>query len=75
MVQFVENFVKMETNEDLGVPEDILECAKVISLNLLPQKSRNIYEYAYQRLIDLCKGKNVQVHSEGVVIVYFSLSK
>ncbi|KAK9712408.1 hypothetical protein QE152_g24905 [Popillia japonica] len=62
----------METNKDLGVPEDILECAKVVSLNLLPQKSREIYEYAYQRFIDWCKGKNVQVYSEDVVIVYFS---
>ncbi|KAJ3661866.1 hypothetical protein Zmor_006244 [Zophobas morio] len=54
------------------VPEDILECAKEVSLNLLPQKSREIYESAYQRFVEWCKEKTVQIHSEDVLMVYFA---
>lgn len=62
----------MESNEDCGVPKEILECAKEVSLNLLPKKSREIYEYMYQRFFDWCKEKNIQLYSEDVLMVYFS---
>lgn len=62
----------MESDEDFGVPKEILECAQKVSLNLLPKKSREIYEYAYQRFMDWCKEKNIQLYSEDVLMVYFS---
>ncbi|KAJ3661564.1 hypothetical protein Zmor_005955 [Zophobas morio] len=61
--------VKMDCNK---VPKDILECAKEVSLNLLPQKSREIYESAYQRFVEWCKEKAVQIYSEDILMVYFA---
>ena len=54
------------------VPEDILECAKEVSLNLLPQKPPEVYKSAYQRFVEWCKEKAVQIYFEDVLMVYFA---
>lgn len=46
-------------------------CEK-IALNLLPPKFRETYECAYQRFIDWCKEKNIELYSEDVLMVYLS---
>lgn len=62
----------MEFAEDTGVPDDIIECAKEVSLTLLPPKSREIYESVYERFLEWCKEKAVHTYSEDVLMVYFS---
>ena len=50
----------MNSEHDENIPADILESAEAVCLNLLPPKSRQVYELAYQRFMDWCKEKNVQ---------------
>ncbi|KAJ8977470.1 hypothetical protein NQ317_014558 [Molorchus minor] len=40
--------------------------------NLLPTKSRSLYDIAYNRFKKWCAEKNVQVYSENVLLAYFS---
>lgn len=60
----------------LGVGEEpvqILEAAPEATLNLLPSKSRKIYEKAYDDFAKWCLGKGVLQHySENVLLAYFS---
>lgn len=62
----------MNPEHDENIPADILESAEAVYLNLLPPKSRQVYELAYQRFMDWCKEKNVQNYAESVLMVYFS---
>jgi tRNA 2-selenouridine synthase SelU len=51
----------------------IEEAAAKIAENLLPQKSRKIYEKCYQEFCDWCLMKKVdEIHSESVLLVYFA---
>ena len=60
----------MSSNEILKVPADIF-CAREVYLNLLPPKSREIYEFAYRRFMNWCKEKSWQSYTEDVLVVYF----
>ncbi|KAJ8975417.1 hypothetical protein NQ317_012593 [Molorchus minor] len=52
--------------------EEIVEAANIAISNLLPTKSRSLYDIAYNRFKKWCAGKNVQVYSENVLLAYFS---
>ncbi|KAJ8973437.1 hypothetical protein NQ317_016270, partial [Molorchus minor] len=49
--------------------EEIVEAANIAISNLLPTKSRSLYDIAYNRG---GAEKNVQVYSENVLLAYFS---
>ncbi|KAJ8948662.1 hypothetical protein NQ317_002312, partial [Molorchus minor] len=50
----------------------IVEPANIAISNLLPTKSRSLYDIAYNRFKKWCAEKNVQVYSENVLLAYFS---
>ncbi|KAJ8936398.1 hypothetical protein NQ317_006103, partial [Molorchus minor] len=52
--------------------EEIVEAANIAISNLLPTKSRSLYDIAYNRFKKWCLEKNVQVYRENVLLVYFS---
>ncbi|KAJ8974162.1 hypothetical protein NQ317_013119 [Molorchus minor] len=52
--------------------EEIVEAANIAIRNLLPTKSRFLYDIAYNRFKKWCAEKNVQVYSENVLLAYFS---
>ncbi|KAJ8976936.1 hypothetical protein NQ317_015405 [Molorchus minor] len=52
--------------------EEIVEAANIAISNLLPTKSRSLYDIAYNRFKKWCAEKNVQVYSENVLLTYFS---
>lgn len=54
-----------------GTPPDITETAKNINLNLLPAKSKLIYEKRYSNFISWCEKKKIKSYSESVLLVYF----
>lgn len=49
----------------------IEEQAKKITLNLLPAKSRALYEKTYNEFVKWCKDNNVQAATEDSMLVYF----
>ncbi|KAJ8966301.1 hypothetical protein NQ317_006412 [Molorchus minor] len=52
--------------------EEIVEAANIAISNLLPTKSRSLYDIAYNRFKKWCAEKNVQVYSKNVLLAYFS---
>ncbi|KAJ8985521.1 hypothetical protein NQ317_019904, partial [Molorchus minor] len=52
--------------------EEIVEAANIAISNLLPTKSRSLYDIAYNRFKKWCAEKNVQVYSENVLLAYFT---
>lgn len=65
----------MEENseEELScTPPDIAQTEEMVTLNLLPQKSRLKYEKNYKKFIDWCSIKKVKSYSENVLLAYFS---
>ncbi|KAJ8982664.1 hypothetical protein NQ317_019065 [Molorchus minor] len=50
----------------------IVEAANIAINNLLPTKSRSLYDIAYNRFKKWCAEKNVQLYSENVFLSYFS---
>ncbi|KAJ8975608.1 hypothetical protein NQ317_009289 [Molorchus minor] len=52
--------------------EEIVEAGNIAISNLLPTKSRSLYDIAYNRFKKWCAEKNVQVYSENVLLAYFS---
>ena len=51
----------------------IEEAAAEIVVDLLPQKSRKIYEKCFKEFCDCCLIKEVdEIHSENVLLVYFA---
>lgn len=53
--------------------ETIEETASKIVVNLLPEKSRKIYEKCFKEFCDWCLVKEVdEIHSESVLLVYFA---
>ena len=62
------NAVTMEFAE----PEEILQAAERIKLQLLPKKSRSQYHIAYNRFLEWCKEKNIQNNfTENVLLAFF----
>lgn len=57
-------------------PPEIKDQARDVEFNLLPEKSRTVYELTYSRFMEYRQKKNIGSFSEDVLIVYFSdLSK
>ncbi|KAJ8981012.1 hypothetical protein NQ317_008260 [Molorchus minor] len=52
--------------------EEIVEAANIAISNLLPTKSRSLYDKAYNRFKKWCAEKNLQVYSENVLLAHFS---
>ncbi|KAJ8980998.1 hypothetical protein NQ317_014865 [Molorchus minor] len=57
----------MEKQEE---PQDIVEAAGAAVLNLLPTKSRNLYDKTYNQFREWCKRKKVQSYTENVMLAY-----
>lgn len=55
-----------------GTPPGILETARLSTLNLLPQNSREKYENAYKRFMDYRTNNKTNSFSENVLIAYFA---
>jgi hypothetical protein len=60
----------MNPEEDL--PPDVVKVAQKVVLDLLPTKSREIYETTYKRFMKWCEEKNIKTYSENVLLVYFA---
>ncbi len=54
-----------------GTPPEIAESAKTITLNLLPEKSKNKYEKQYKIFCEWCAVKKIKNYTENVMLVYF----
>ena len=64
-----------EDNDGI-VSKEIREAAKNITMNLLPDKSKQIYTAAYNALKKWCREKGTNSHCEDVMLAYFDqLSK
>lgn len=61
-----------EHEMEVCIPPDISQMATEISLELLPRKSRHIYEQKYVQLMDWCTEEGVEKVSENVLLTYFS---
>lgn len=55
-------------------PPEVRDAANVVSLDLLPRKSREIYERSYLRLENFRREKKIQSFSENVMLAYFANS-
>ncbi|KAB0805180.1 hypothetical protein PPYR_02150 [Photinus pyralis] len=53
-------------------PPDVAETAKKVTLELLPSKSRKIYEKRYDEFIKWCNSNRINKYSENVLLTYFS---
>lgn len=54
------------------IPEDIINQAEKTISGLLPQKSKAIYEQAYNEFIKWKNAKGANIIEENIVLVYFS---
>lgn len=57
--------------EENATPPDILSAAKDMTNNLLPAKSRKVYDRCYEEFIDWKTQKKAASFSENVVMAYF----
>lgn len=53
-------------------PPELVKLANYAVENLIPTKSRKIYEFACERLIKWAQEQNVRNYSENVMLAYFS---
>lgn len=53
-------------------PPDVFEAAQDVLHNLLPEKSKAIYEKRYHQFMEWCLKKKIQNYSENVLLAYFS---
>lgn len=59
--------------EDLSdIPAEVAEIANNVTMNLLPSKSREVYECAYSRFIRWCSEKGANTYCESVLLAYFA---
>lgn len=69
----------VDDDDDNGeyIPVEVMDAANIVSLDLLPKKSRQIYTKRYNDFKDWCKTKNIKnSFAEEVFLVYFNeLSK
>lgn len=64
------------SDSEVYTPPEIVETAKATSLNLLPDKSRKLYNTAYKTFMDWRSDKNASSFSENTLLAYFTeLSK
>lgn len=59
-------------SDDQCTPPEILEAAAATLGNLLPQKSKDVYEHTYQQFMDWRSNKCATSFSENVIVAYFS---
>jgi hypothetical protein len=52
-------------------PEEIIEGAAAVVGNLLPSKSKMLYDMTYKNFKKWCMEKNVEVTAENVLLVFF----
>lgn len=62
----------MEEQNDIVLPDDILEEANAATYNLLPQKSKNRYINELEKFRLWLKNRNVNVITEEVIVAYFN---
>lgn len=55
-----------------GTPSEMVEAAIAATNRLLPVKSQNLYQKAYEHFIDWCENKEVQRYSENILLAYMS---
>lgn len=65
-------FVQITMNSEEDLPPEVTEEAQKVVLDLLPTKSREIYECAYKRFIKWCEEKDIKTYSENALLVYFA---
>ena len=53
-------------------PPEVVEAANDAVLNLLPEKSKQKYEFAYDRFTKWCASKKVTSCSENTMLAYFA---
>ena len=59
-------------SEDLSsLPPEVVELANEVTSNLLPTKSREVYQCAYNRFMRWCSEKGIKSYSETVLLAYF----
>lgn len=70
----VKEIFQEEIDEEIifGTPPDVAEAARNVSNNLLPEKSKIIYEKRYNEFIQWCMRKKIKNFSENVLLGYFS---
>lgn len=54
-------------------PPEVREIANNVTLHLLPQKSKEIYERAYARFMDYRQEKGIQSFSENIFLAYMDI--
>lgn len=69
--------VEVEGPEELhgminNIPEDILFEAEAVKHDLIPEKSKDIYEKEYNKFCSWKKAKNITTVNEDVFLVYIS---
>lgn len=57
--------------EDFGIPDEIIKKAKEATENLLPQKSKEVYDMEYQKLLNWMQENYVKDVNETVLLGYF----
>lgn len=70
----INEIIHEESDEEMnfGTPPDVAEAALNVSNNLLPEKSKVIYEKRYNQFLQWCMSKKIQHFSENVLLGYFS---
>ena len=61
--------LKMECEEE---PQEIVDAASAAIVNLLPAKSRKLYDASYDRFKEWCAEKKVRTYTENVMLAYFN---
>lgn len=62
----------MSEDEDDELPQEVIDLITDASTNLMPKKSRGVYENAYRRFMDWKHEKNIRVISEAMLLGYFN---
>ncbi|KAJ3649680.1 hypothetical protein Zmor_021407 [Zophobas morio] len=57
--------------ESAEEPQSIVDAANTATLNLLAQKSRDLYDKSYNRFRERCREKKAKTYSENVLLAYF----
>lgn len=63
----------MDLDQELleNTPPEIRQAANVAMANILPAKSKDRYELAYNKFLSWAKSNNIKNYSENCLIVYF----
>ena len=68
-----ENSLEIDDISEVScTPPDIMQAAKSVTLNLLPEKSRSKYEKQYELFSKWCESKGTKKISENILLAYFA---